>query len=82
MSAPKARLCISCEVDRPGIVAAVSGFLHNHGANITHLDQHSTDPEGGHFYMPKDLNPANFIDFNRMLLALIGTDSPARHTVC
>ncbi len=45
-----ARLLITCP-DRPGIVAAVSGFLHNHGANITALDQHSTDPEGGTFFM-------------------------------
>lgn len=45
-----ARLLITC-ADRPGIVAAVSGFLYNHGANITVLDQHSTDPEGGTFFM-------------------------------
>ncbi|MBF6592950.1 MAG: formyltetrahydrofolate deformylase [Thermaceae bacterium] len=45
-----ARLLITCP-DRPGIVAAVSSFLFNHGANITALDQHSTDPEGGLFFM-------------------------------
>lgn len=45
-----ARLLITCP-DRPGIVAAVSNFLFNHGANITALDQHSTDPEGGTFFM-------------------------------
>ena len=48
--APLARLLITCP-DAPGIVAAVSGFLRNHGANITALDQHSTDPEGGRFFM-------------------------------
>lgn len=48
--ATTARLLIRCP-DRPGIVAAVSGFLHAHGANITALDQHSTDPEGGTFFM-------------------------------
>jgi formyltetrahydrofolate deformylase len=32
-------------------VAAVSNFLFNHGANITALDQHSTDPEGGLLFM-------------------------------
>ncbi len=37
--------------DRPGIVAAVSNFLYHHGANITELDQHSTDPAGGTFLM-------------------------------
>ncbi len=45
-----ARLLITCP-DRPGIVAAVSNFFYNHGANITALDQHSTDPEGGTFFM-------------------------------
>ncbi|GAB7080322.1 formyltetrahydrofolate deformylase [Megalodesulfovibrio paquesii] len=45
-----ARLRITC-ADRPGIVAAVSNFLYSHGANITSLDQYSTDPEGGVFFM-------------------------------
>jgi formyltetrahydrofolate deformylase len=45
-----ARLLITC-ADRPGIVAAVTAFLFQHGANITELDQHSTDPEGGKFFM-------------------------------
>lgn len=45
-----ARLLITCP-DRAGIVAAVSAFLFQHGANITELDQHSTDPEGGKFFM-------------------------------
>lgn len=44
------RLTISC-ADRPGIVAAVSGFLQQRGFNIVHSDQHSTDPEGGAFFM-------------------------------
>ncbi|MEM9996579.1 MAG: formyltetrahydrofolate deformylase [Bacteroidota bacterium] len=37
--------------DQPGIVAAVSTFLRSHGANITALDQHSTDLEAGVFFM-------------------------------
>jgi formyltetrahydrofolate deformylase len=45
-----ARLLITCP-DRPGIVAAVTTFLFQHGANITELDQHSSDPEGGKFFM-------------------------------
>lgn len=45
-----ARLLIRCP-DGPGIVAAVTTFLKNHGANITDLQQHSTDPEGGKFFM-------------------------------
>jgi formyltetrahydrofolate deformylase len=45
-----ARLLVSCN-DRPGIVAAVSGFLHAQGANIEQADQYSTDPEGGTFFL-------------------------------
>ncbi len=45
-----ARLLITC-ADRPGIVAAVTNFLFSHGVNITALDQHSSDPEGGEFFM-------------------------------
>ncbi len=44
------RLLITCP-DQPGIVAAVSGFLRRKSANIIHSDQHSTDPEGGRFFM-------------------------------
>lgn len=43
-------LLIDCP-DRPGIVAAVSRFLYEHGANILQSDQHSTDPRGGTFFM-------------------------------
>jgi formyltetrahydrofolate deformylase len=45
-----ARLLVRCP-DRPGIVATISAFLFNHGANITALDQHSTDPTGGTFFL-------------------------------
>jgi formyltetrahydrofolate deformylase len=48
-----ARLLISCP-DRRGIVAAVSQFLFSHGANIIASDQHSTDPEGGRFFMRQE----------------------------
>jgi formyltetrahydrofolate deformylase len=44
------RLLIACP-DRPGIVAAVSEFLFDFGANIVRSDQYSTDPEGGAFFM-------------------------------
>jgi formyltetrahydrofolate deformylase len=46
----KGRLLISCP-DRAGIVAAVSRFLYEQGANIVHSDQHSTDATGGIFFM-------------------------------
>lgn len=46
----RARMLISCP-DRPGIVAAVSRFLHDHGANIVQSDQYTMDPEGGMFFI-------------------------------
>jgi len=49
-AAHTARLLISCP-DGPGIVAAVSRFLFERGANIVSSDQHSTDPEHGTFFM-------------------------------
>ena len=45
-----ARLLIACP-DRPGIVAAVSGFLFERGANIVSSHQYSTDPTGGRFFL-------------------------------
>lgn len=45
-----ARLLVDCP-DRPGIVAAVSGFLAERGANVLDSSQHSTDPDGGTFFM-------------------------------
>jgi formyltetrahydrofolate deformylase len=42
------RLLLRC-ADRPGLVAAVSAFLANAGANIVSLDQHSTEQSGGTF---------------------------------
>ncbi len=55
MSSPRraradARLLVDCP-DRPGIVAAVSSFLFQHGANVLDSSQHSTDPDGGTFFM-------------------------------
>lgn len=44
------RLLIQCP-DRMGIIASVCGYLTGLGANITDLDQHSTDSRGGRFFM-------------------------------
>ena len=49
-----ARLLIGC-ADQPGIVAAVSGFLFEQGANIVSSHQFSTDPTGGRFFMRTEL---------------------------
>ncbi|HEV2998025.1 MAG TPA: ACT domain-containing protein, partial [Solirubrobacteraceae bacterium] len=45
-----ARLLVNC-ADRPGIVAAVSGFLFDEGANIVSSHQYSSDPSGGRFFL-------------------------------
>jgi formyltetrahydrofolate deformylase len=42
------RLLLRC-TDRPGLVAAVSSFLAQSGANIVSLDQHATEQSGGTF---------------------------------
>lgn len=46
----RARMLISCP-DRAGIVAAISHFLFEHGANIVQSDQYTMDPDGGMFFM-------------------------------
>jgi len=46
----RARMLISCP-DKPGIVAAVSQFLLEYGANIVQSDQYTMDPEGGMFFI-------------------------------
>ncbi|MBB6674791.1 formyltetrahydrofolate deformylase [Cohnella nanjingensis] len=48
--ANRARMLVSCP-DRAGIVAAVSQFLYEQGANIVQSDQYTMDPEGGMFFM-------------------------------
>jgi formyltetrahydrofolate deformylase len=47
-------LLIKCP-DRPGIIAAISSFLYRHGANITDLDQHSTEEAPGVYFMRLEL---------------------------
>jgi formyltetrahydrofolate deformylase len=44
------RLLVDC-ADRPGIVAAVSSFLFERGANIVSSHQYSSDPSGGRFFL-------------------------------
>ncbi|MFI4979947.1 MAG: formyltetrahydrofolate deformylase [Nevskiales bacterium] len=61
-----ARLLIRC-ADQPGIVAAVTSFLFQHGANITELDQHSTDPIGGKFFMRLEFQTPK-LDLSRQAL--------------
>jgi formyltetrahydrofolate deformylase len=44
------RLLVTCP-DRPGVVAAVSRFLYEAGANIVESQQYSTNPFGGTFFL-------------------------------
>jgi len=61
-----ARLLVTCP-DRPGIVSAVTTFLYHHGVNITELDQHSSDPSGGEFFLRLEFQTPN-MDVSREAL--------------
>jgi formyltetrahydrofolate deformylase len=52
---PTTRLLLACP-DRPGLIAAVSGFLAGAGRNIVDADQHSSDE--GRFFMRMAFDPA------------------------
>jgi len=64
----KGRLLISCP-DRPGIVAAVSRFLYEQGANIVHSDQHSTDSTGGIFFMRVEFQLSDLLENETAIMA-------------
>ncbi|MGA9525348.1 MAG: formyltetrahydrofolate deformylase [Myxococcaceae bacterium] len=46
----RARMLVSCP-DRVGLVAAISQFLYERGANIVEFDQHTTGSESDMFFM-------------------------------
>jgi formyltetrahydrofolate deformylase len=52
---PTSRLLLACP-DRPGLIAAVSGFLADAGRNIVDADQHSS--REGRFFMRMAFEPA------------------------
>jgi len=52
---PTTRLLLACP-DRPGLIAAVSGFLADAGLNIVDADQHSS--QEGRFFMRMVFEPA------------------------
>jgi formyltetrahydrofolate deformylase len=77
------RLLVTCP-DRPGIVAAVAGFLHSRGANITSSAQHS----GERFHMRMefeiDAAPEGFEDVASqfdMTFAFTDTSVPKRMAI-
>ena len=51
-------LLIHCS-DKPGIVVAITDFIHNNGGNILYLDQH-VDSERGVFFMRIEWDLAGF----------------------
>ncbi|KAB7707531.1 formyltetrahydrofolate deformylase [Bacillus aerolatus] len=57
----RGRLLVKCP-DRPGIVAAISKFLADHGANIIESSQYSSDPEGGTFFIRTEFDCPNLAD--------------------
>jgi formyltetrahydrofolate deformylase len=77
MTSSTARLLITCP-DKPGIVSAVSSFLYNHGANITDLDQHATEPEGGTYFMRLEFQTPH-VNMSRQLLAQTFQERVAQH---
>ena len=66
-----ARLLIACP-DRPGIVAAVSGFLFAQGANIVSSHQYSSDPSGGRFFLRTEFFLPDGYDRNGLAEAFAG----------
>jgi formyltetrahydrofolate deformylase len=60
-----ARLLVGCP-DRPGIVAAVSGFLFERGANIVSSHQYSSDASDGRFFMRTELFLEQAVDRARL----------------
>jgi formyltetrahydrofolate deformylase len=73
------RLVVVCP-DRHGIVAAVSRFLSETGANIVASDQHSTDPEDGTFFMRMEfaLDDLQREGFERDFQAAVGAPLQAQ----
>ncbi len=66
MGAATAKLLISCP-DGRGIIAAVAGFIGEHGGNIINADQHS-DPRHAEFFMRVDIDLDGF-DLDRTSFA-------------
>lgn len=65
-------LTISCP-DRAGIIAAVTGFIAQHGGFIVEASYH-TDLEAQHFFMRQEIRadslPFDVAEFNRLFTPL------------
>jgi len=51
------RICITCK-DKPGLIAAITEFMHSHGANVVQLDQY-TSPTTGNFFFRAEFDLAS-----------------------
>jgi formyltetrahydrofolate hydrolase len=71
------RLLVSCP-DRPGIVAAVSRFLFDLGANILRSDQHTFDPTDGTFFLRTELRACREVGIEPFDVRLPATSTPDR----
>jgi len=72
-----ARLLVSCP-DGHGIIAAVAGLLNELGANIVASDQHSTDPEGGRFFLRMEFHLEGLDRAREVLERRFGEEIAAR----
>ncbi|WP_046175990.1 formyltetrahydrofolate deformylase [Domibacillus indicus] len=57
----RGRLLVKCP-DGPGIVAALSKFLFEQGANIIESSQYTSDPEGGTFFIRLEFDCAELAE--------------------
>ncbi len=74
--APITRLVVTCR-DAPGIVSAVSTFLHAHGANIVESAQHSSDPSDGVFFLRMEFSASE--DATADIVASFGAEVADRY---
>ena len=78
-SATTARLLIRCP-DQPGIIGSTTSFLHLHGANITALDQYSTEGDASTFFMRIEFQTPH-LDLSRSALVQAFDEVVARRFV-
>ncbi|MEI7027273.1 formyltetrahydrofolate deformylase [Paenibacillus sp. y28] len=79
----RARMLLSCP-DQPGIVAKVSRFLFDAGANIVQSDQYTMDPEGGMFFIRIEFDLTNLADRLESLerdFSVVAGDLKAEYTI-
>ena len=60
------RLVVKCS-DKPGIVAVLSTFLHNHDSNIVESSQYSSDPVNGIFFIRIEFHCENLLEKSALI---------------